>query len=70
MPCTNLQLKVKVEDLEHSNSGFLKTYDDFSSQYVNNSKNVVFSPWIILQDLSQKINVFFLVVMVVCLAII
>jgi len=31
---------------------------------------VVFSPWIILQDLSPKFNVFFLVVMVVCLSLI
>ena len=45
---------------------FLKTYDDLLGQYVNNLR-VVFSPWIILQDLSPKFNVFFLVVMVVYL---
>ena len=48
---------------------FLKTYSVFSSQYVNNSKSS-FLPWIILQDLSPKFNIFFLVVMVVFLSII
>jgi len=32
---------------------FLKTYGDFSGQYVNNSKSR-FLPWIILQDLSPQ----------------
>ena len=50
-------------------SYFLKTYDDFSGQYVNNSKSS-FSPWIILQDLSPRFSVFFLVVMVVFLSLI
>jgi len=48
---------------------FLKTYGDFSGQYVYNSKNSFFTR-IILQDLSTKFNVFFLVVMVVCLSLI
>jgi len=48
---------------------FLKTYGDFSCQYVNNSKSS-FSPWIILQDLSPKFNVFFLVLIVVFLSLI
>ena len=49
---------------------FLKTYGDFSVQYVNNSKSRFFLPWIILQDLSPKYSVFFLVVMVICLSLI
>ena len=51
-------------------STFLKTYGDFSSQYVSNAKSSFFLPWRILQDLSPKFNVFFFVVMVVCLSII
>ena len=50
-------------------STFLKTYGDFSGQYVTILR-VVFSPWIFLQDLSPKFNVFFLVAMIVCLSII
>jgi len=48
---------------------FLRTYGDFSGQYFN-IQRVFFSPWIILQDLSPKFSVFFLVVMVVCLSLI
>ena len=48
---------------------FLKTYGEFSGQYVNNSKSSFFTR-IIMQDLSPKFNVFFLVVMIICLSLI
>jgi len=45
-------------------SVFLKIYEDFSVNMLITLR-LVFSPWIILQDLSPKFNIFFFVVLVV-----